>query len=104
MCHSYMIFSNLTATTCSIHPINSTHRIYICYIKKNQWKSARNGVISVLTVPGSERASAARPWDDERGVGNFQIWGAAGEGAVDAVWKRPVNRIFAYVATFAMAQ
>ena len=40
---------------------------------------------------------AARPRDDERGVGNFQIWGAAGEGAVDAVWKRPVNRIFAFV-------
>jgi len=39
---------------------------------------------------------AARPRDDERGVGNFQIWGAAGEGAVDAVWKRLVNRIFAF--------
>ena len=38
----------------------------------------------------------ARPRDDERGVGNFQIWGAAGEGAVDVVWKRPVNRIFAF--------
>ena len=38
---------------------------------------------------------AARPRDDERGVGNFQIWGAAGAGE-GAVWKRPVNRIFVF--------
>jgi len=47
----------------------------------------------------------ARPRDEERGVGNFQIWGAAGEGAVDAVRKRPVNRTFAFaVACSRMSQ
>ena len=39
---------------------------------------------------------AARPRDDERGVGNFQIWVTAGEGAFDAVRKKPVNSIFVF--------
>jgi len=34
MCHSYMIFSDLTATTGSIHPINSTHKLYTYVIAK----------------------------------------------------------------------